>query len=174
MLIAVGALTSFRAAASPTPTMAYELYFFNNLASNFVIEQFNYSVTSSQPPGLFQPPYTYTASGQTVETIGLITYGGYWSTPTSTTALTITVNSGLTATVKNTSGVSQNLRMGIEFASTSQFIPPTLIYGSYVSIPAGGTMSLPIPSGSVTYQTTVPTLFSSEPYPAPVAFFISD
>jgi hypothetical protein len=176
LLIAAGTMTSFRAAADPTPTMAYELYFFNDLVDNFVITAFNYSVTSNQRPGIFDPPYTYTVASSTAEPVGLIDYGGYWFTPSSTSPLQIVVNSGLTATVQNTSSSAQTLRMGIEFVTTdpAAHLPNVVIYGTYVTVPGNGSATLPIPTGSATYQKAALTsLFPTEPYPVPVAFFIS-
>jgi hypothetical protein len=175
LLIAAGSMSSFRAAADPTPTQAYSITFFNNQSFNFIITNFTYSVTSSQRPALFQPPYTYTASGTTSQPPNEFDFGGYWFTPSSTNPLTITVNAGATATVQNTFNAARSFRLGLELAAPNGTGLPTLIFGTPVTIPALGTATLSFPSGAVTFQNgSVPSITTGTTYPAPIGFFISN
>ena len=175
--IALGLMTSFRAAAQP-PTMAFgvDFTYAGNVSYDFTVQQLTVGVTSSQPPAIFQPPNTFTNAGTFSSPVGLFLLGGYWVAPSLVSPLQISVGPGYTCVVKSKNAFSSvSVKVGIELANPNGTGLPTLIYGTPVSVPPLGTATLSVPTAAVTFTTaTIPTIGTDPTYRIPIAFFITE
>ncbi|RFM32164.1 hypothetical protein [Chitinophaga silvisoli] len=117
----------------------------------------NIGITTSQTttPGGAAQSWTNTSPGGTYTyPIGVFSYGAYWVTPTILTPFSININSGYTATVKNTGTTSQKVAISVKIATTTgQNIETT---SAAVTVAAGATSTISIPANSFTYTSTPP------------------
>lgn len=174
LLIVLGSMTAFKAAAQ-TPTQAYGVAISYSSGVYVTIQNFTFGITSSQPPALFQPANVFTNAGTFVDPSYIFILGGYWTTPTLSTPLQISIGAGYYAVVQNDfPTVSQNVRISVRFAN-SNGSGSTTIAGSLVTIPAGGTATIPIPQAAATYTNgTIPSLRTDPTYQVPVSILIEE
>jgi|GEM_PF-6941344 len=180
-VIAIVSMTSFRAAAQP-PTQAFGVYFTGLLGKpdyfGCEISTLNIGISTSQPPALFQPAYTWTQSGSFTQPWGLFTFGGYWVTPSLATPLTISINPGYTASVRNIRASGSNsttVRIGVIVGNPNGSGNNTVVYGPYVKIDPQETKTLQVPTVSSTYTTaTLPNVASDPTYKIPLGIILSN
>lgn len=174
LLIVLGAMTAFKAAAQ-TPTQAYGVAISYSSGVHVTIQNLTFAITSSQPPALFQPANVFTNDGTFVDPSYIFILGGYWTTPTLSTPLQISIGAGYYAVVQNDyPTVSQNVRISVRFAN-SNGSGSTTIAGPLVTIPAGGTSTISIPQAAATYTNgTIPSLLSDPTYQVPVRIYIEE
>lgn len=180
-VIAIVSMTSFRAAAQP-PTTPFGVYFTGLIGSpqffDCEISSLNIGITTSQPPALFQPPFTWTQPGNFNNPWGLFTFGGYWVTPSLATPLTISINPGYTAMVKNTRFTGQpsaTVRIGVIIGNPNGSGNNTIVYGPYVTIAPQETKTLQVPTVSTTYTTaTLPSVATDPTYAIPLGIILNN
>lgn len=174
LLIVLGAMTAFKAAAQ-TPTQAYGVAISYSSGVHVTIQNLTFAITSSQPPALFQPANVFTNDGTFVDPSYIFILGGYWTTPTLSTPLQISIGAGYYAVVQNDyPTVSQNVRISVRFAN-SNGSGSTTIAGPLVTIPAGGTSTISIPQAAATYTNgTIPSLRTDPTYQVPVSIEIDE
>lgn len=118
----------------------------------------NIGITTSQTTTPNTTPQTWTNTapgGSYTYPIGVFSYGAYWVTPTILTPFTITINSGYTATVKNTGTTAQRVAISVKIVQgTVGFYKEEV--SAPVTVAAGATTTISIPSNFVTYTAVPP------------------
>ncbi|HEX6432132.1 MAG TPA: hypothetical protein VF008_30785 [Niastella sp.] len=177
MVIALVSMTSFRAAAQP-PTQAFGVNFSGWTSSpagyGVEIKSLNIGISTSQPPGLFLPPATFTNTGNFAQPQGLFILGGFWVAPSLATPLTISIGPGYTARVKNIwPEASTTVRLSVRIANPNGSGNPTVIYGPPVTIAAQAEAILTVPTFAATFTSSpLPTLYDDPNYRVPIAIHI--
>lgn len=136
------------------------------------IESINVGITTAQTtsPGVVS---TNTVTGTFMGPAGLFTYGVAPYTPSFFMPMSITINAGYSAMVRNTTGAPAKVRMAVAMYQPNGIA--TYVYGPYVTIAPISDATLPIPACSTTYSAPLPasSSYPGTTYPVPVTILLS-
>ena len=110
--------------------------------SNISTGLVNFSITSIERTNQLSNPIIGFIGGSGAEPLGSVFY---WTAPTASIPLTLLVQSGGSFTVTNTGTTDQNVRIEEAYGvQSTQF-------GPYTLVPAGQTVTIPVPALGATY-----------------------
>jgi hypothetical protein len=105
----------------------------------------------------------------------IFSYGAYWTTPSIFFPLKVSVSSGYTATLTNPNTVARRVILRVGFTNNGGINFATWYSSATYTVPANGTIIIPVPSGSIDY-TAIPaaTTNTGEAYPTLVYLQLID